>query len=170
MPRANYNEQEAVLIEEYGFLVRKKGQRFTVTDPKLPQGKNKYSGTDLYSVLCDAAEGRGTYEAVVETVLTVPPVPGWVEAFDDEPQSNVTDFPTPKMGPKPLRGRKMFEMKKLVYLDPEAKPEVILQRLRALGLDSSLSVVATVRSDFLNTLKVLGDVGALKRKDGEDAV
>jgi hypothetical protein len=57
--------------------------------------------------------------------------------------------------------RTAFEIKKRVWADPSRTPKDIFEELTKLGAKTSLSTVSTYRTDFLNSLAVLREIGAL---------
>ena len=61
------------------------------------------------------------------------------------------------------------EIKKLVYADPDMKPEAILAVLTARGVKTSLTSVQTYRSDFLHSVAVLKALGAFASAPKEKA-
>lgn len=57
---------------------------------------------------------------------------------------------------------KISETKKIIFYDVNLTPQQILDKLKENGLESTLSTVSTIRSDFLNSMRVLKEIGALK--------
>lgn len=55
------------------------------------------------------------------------------------------------------------EIKKLVYANPDAKPADLLVQLEAAGFKTSVESVASWRSDFLNSIAVLKELGAFDK-------
>jgi hypothetical protein len=55
------------------------------------------------------------------------------------------------------------EIKKLVYANPDAKAQEIFDQLTAAGIKTSLASVSAFRSDFLNSIAVLKELGAFNK-------
>lgn len=53
------------------------------------------------------------------------------------------------------------EIKRRVFADPTRLPKDIFEELTKLGVKTSLSTVSTYRTDFLNSVALLREIGAL---------
>jgi hypothetical protein len=193
------NEQERILVDEYGFKVTTKpvggvfGDHFVVTDPKLPKNIKMRMGGNLYALLCDALDARQEFEQKVpfaakgkaiadevkqhlgqiiphadRAIHGLEPFDPYLEGFENAPSSNgleVTSVakvekattavtPTKKVG-------KIHAMKHVIWEDPWAKPEEILEQLENQGITSNVGVISGFRSDFFDSIRVLHELGVV---------
>ncbi len=158
-----YTAGEQALIDEYDFQVSKRGKHFIVIDPKLKDRRNRHVGEVLYDLLCDAVDRRTAEQnqdrADKKWAESVAAKQAGQEVKAAKPDTTVLKFEgTFKKG-------KLYEIKKLVFYNRDAKPDTILTMLRGAGLDSTITVVSAVRSDFLHSLRLLDELGALKKEE-----
>lgn len=143
------NDQEREWIDKYGFTVSTNSwAEYVLIDPQLPKGQNKFVGKDLHSLMLKAMEARR------ERSITTPT------------QSARTATPKVKQivrgVAKQLKHGKLFHMKRMLIEDETLTPTQILDKLESIGMPSTLSVVSMVRSEMLESLRVLRELNALK--------
>lgn len=142
------SDQEHEWAKKYGFQITDdQFGHFILIDPELPAKKNKFKGGNLHSLMIQAInERKETHSAKKETKgRVIPFVPK-----------------APKTPPKKtVRHGKMFEMRKMVYENNNITPQEMLDKLKDMGMASSLTVAITVKNDFLASLKVLLELGVV---------
>lgn len=136
------NDQEREWIDKYGFTVSTNSwAEFVLIDPQLPRGQNKFLGKDLHSLMLKAMDARRARGITVTTKATIPKI-------------------TTKIRKQLLHG-KVFHIKKLFVEDETLTAPQLLAKLEGIGMPSTMSVVAMVRSEMIESLRVLRECNAL---------
>lgn len=158
------DKHEEALAELYGFVVSEQGDRFVVTDPKLPK-KTKFIGGNLYSLMLEAVNERKRLkiEAPVQKIEIVPPPDNnVVSANFGGKKKLITPTPNPAPPPKaaavPTKGNKLYLIKQMLLANPKSTVAEITTALKDHGFTTSTSTISTVRSDFLHSMRVIKDM------------
>ncbi len=158
LENVSIDDRDKQFADQHGFKISIEGSRYVVTDPKLPKKAGRYEGGNLRALIHAAIRGREHFEKES---------PKKVESAG-QPKSNVVPIRAPVV-PKPLKQGKLYHIKVAVYHNREASNEQILAILKEKGMETSIAVIAAVRTDFLSTLRFLEEVGRVKPKlNGED--
>jgi hypothetical protein len=152
MSDVEMDKYERELSERYGLKVTVDATgHYIVTDPQMPRKQNKYIGGNLYALMLRAIDERSRAKNKIHE-FTPPP------AKEKAISTQAVIIPL-----LPSGKRASYEIKKMIYQNRTISVNQILAGLDRLGVPSTRSTVASMRSNFLNDLIVLEEVRALIR-------
>lgn len=132
------SDDERESIDYYGFTVTTNAwDEYVLIDPQLPKDKNRFRGKDLDMLIVEALQARKKLGTRART-----PYPVVRTAV-------------------PMKHGKIYEIKKMIIEDETLTSAQVLDRLGQIGMPSTINVVSQVRTELLESLKLLRELNVL---------